>query len=141
MKILLDTNVLLDVALRREAFFTSSAETLEWAEAHPKLATVAWHSLSTIAYLLKPSPRKFIQDLLEFVNVPSVGHDDALLALRMPIEDFEDSLQAATAIACNADFIITRDIADFRKSPIPAIEPSDFLRRCTTVRRIRRRDH
>lgn len=47
----------------------------------------------------------------------------------MPLTDFEDSLQVAAALACGAQFIITRNERDFRKSPVPALSPDLFLRR------------
>jgi len=45
------------------------------------------------------------------------------------MSDFEDAIIAATALRENAEYIITRNIKDFTQSPIPAITPSDFLRR------------
>jgi hypothetical protein len=54
VKILIDTDILLDVALRRAEFFADSAAVLSWAEANPGQAAVAWHSLSNVAYLVKP---------------------------------------------------------------------------------------
>lgn len=53
MKVLIDTDILLDVALGRTEFFDDSAAVLIWAESHPGQASVAWHSFSNIAYLLK----------------------------------------------------------------------------------------
>jgi len=44
------------------------------------------------------------------------------------MQDFEDALQAAAAVACNADVIVTRNLADFRKSPVQAVSPKDFLK-------------
>jgi hypothetical protein len=43
--------------------------------------------------------------------------------------DFEDRLQVECARLINADYIITRNIIDFSKSPIPAILPEDFLQK------------
>jgi len=56
MRILLDADVLLDVALKRQAFLAASQEVLRWAEGEPGQAAVAWHTLSNIAYLTV-SPR------------------------------------------------------------------------------------
>jgi len=47
----------------------------------------------------------------------------------LPLTDFEDSLQVAAALSCGAQFIITRNERDFRKSPVPALSPDSFLRR------------
>lgn len=43
--------------------------------------------------------------------------------------DFEDALQIASVFAAKADFIVTRNTADYRRSPVPAITPAEFLRR------------
>src|SRR5712671_3664730 len=126
MRILLDTDVILDVALNRESFLRSSQDVLRWAEGQPGQAAVAWHTLSNVAYLTV-SPREFIRQLLEFVEVSPVSTKDARHAVRLPMGDLEDALQAAAALAFEANFIVTRNVRDYRKSPIPAISPSDFV--------------
>ena len=42
---------------------------------------------------------------------------------------FEDALQVAAAMACGAQFVITRNERDFKNSPVPALNPDAFLRR------------
>ncbi len=128
MRVLLDTDVLLDVALKREAFLPSSQNVLRWAEGHPGQAGVAWHTLSNIAYLTV-SPREFIRDLLKFVEVSEVGTKEARQAVDLPMNDLEDALQAAAALAFGASFVVTRNVRDYRKSPVPALSPADFLAR------------
>ena len=44
------------------------------------------------------------------------------------MKDLEDAFQAAAALAWGADFIITRILADYRHSPVPALAPPAFLR-------------
>jgi len=43
------------------------------------------------------------------------------------MQDFEDALQSASALAAQADHLLTRNIRDFRYSPVPAISPKQFL--------------
>src|SRR6059036_1336935 len=114
MRFLLDTDVLLDVALRRERFFEESAGVVTWAEGEPGQAAVAWHSLSNIAYLFRPNARGFIRDLLRFVEVPPVATDESRQAVDLPIADFEDALQVSAAIAFRASFIVTRNLRHYR---------------------------
>lgn len=45
------------------------------------------------------------------------------------MSDFEDALQVAAALAANADFIVTRNLQDFRRSPLPALTPPQFLQK------------
>lgn len=109
MKVLLDTDILLDIALRRAEFFEDSAAVLRWAESEPGRAAVAWHSLSNISYLLRPDARPFLRELLEFVVVPTTGTNAAQRALGFPMRDFEDALQAAAALSFGAVYIVTRN--------------------------------
>ena len=98
MKVLLDTDILLDVALRRPGFFEDSAAVLSWAEANPGEAAVAWHSLANLFYLVRLDGRKFIRELLEFVEVAPVGTEEMRAALGFPMKDLEDAMQASAAL-------------------------------------------
>ena len=126
MRVLLDTDVLLDVALAREPHVSASAEVLRWAEREGE-AAVAWHSLTNCANLLKGSGREFLQQLLQIVTVATVGTEDARRALSLPMKDVEDAFQVSAALAWGADFIITRNLEDYRYSPVAALPPSAFL--------------
>ena len=127
MRVLLDTDVLLDVALQRARFLANSAAALRWAESEPGQAAVAWHSLSNISYLLRPDARPFIRDLLEFVEVPPTGTDAARRAVGLLMNDFEDALQAVAALAFGAAYIVTRNARHFRGSPVPPISPAELV--------------
>ena len=127
MRVLLDTDVLLDVALRRGRFLGASAAVLDWAESEPGQAGVAWHSLANLSYLMRPDARPFIRDLLEFVEVPRAGTDEAKQAVRFPMNDLEDALQAAAALAFGAAYIVTRNTRHYRRSPVPPVSPAEFL--------------
>lgn len=125
MGILIDSDILLDIALAREPHLADSAAVLEWAESGDD-ACVAWHSLTNCSYLLKGG-RPFLGKLLKLVEVAPVGTTEANRALALPMSDVKDASQAAAALAWNADFIITRNLADYRRSPVPAISPAEFL--------------
>ncbi len=133
MRILIDTNVLLDFALGREPFFADSKQVLKWARDNSGEASVAWHSLSNLAYLVSGNVRGFLQDLLSYVEVPSVGSSDATQALRFPMSDIEDALQAAAALAFRAQWIVTRNERDYRGSPVPALSPAKFLKQVAST--------
>ena len=132
MKVLLDTDVLLDVALARVPHVVASEAMLEWCEAHPAATFVAWHSLSNVYYVLRPKrgaavARQFIQELLEYAEVIPAGTAQAKHALALPMHDFEDALQTAAGVHGGVDFIVTRNLADYAASPIPARTPAAFL--------------
>lgn len=127
MKILIDTDILLDVALRRIKFFDNSAAIVEWAESEPGQGAVAWHSLSNIAYLLRPDARPFIRELLVFVEIPATGTSGAKQAIGFPMKDLEDALQSAAALRFGASYIVTRNSEHYKNSPVPALSPKEFL--------------
>jgi hypothetical protein len=73
--------------------------------------------------------REFIRGLLAWAQVASTGTADAAAALDLPMPDLEGAMQAAAAMACGAQFIVTRNERDFKRSPVPAIGPEAFLKR------------
>lgn len=96
------------------------------------MAFVAWHTLSNFYYLVRPARggarvRDFLLDLTRFVTVAPTDTDALRYADALPLGDFEDAMQVAAAHACGARVIATRNVADFRGSPIPARSPGDLL--------------
>lgn len=131
---MLDADVLLDTALRREPFADDSDRLIQWCQETPHAALVAWHSISNLYYLLRialndAKAREFITDLMRFAMVASGGTDAVRQALTLPMRDFEDALQVAAALSGGAEVIVTRNIRDFGRSPLPAITPSHFFRK------------
>ena len=127
MKILIDTDILLDVALRRSEFYAHSAAVLSWAEANPGQAAMAWHSLSNLAYMIKPDARTLIADLLDFVEVAPVSTSDMLVVVGLPMKNLEDAMQVAAALSFGARHLVTRNLPDHRRSAVPALAPQAFL--------------
>ena len=125
MRLLIDTDVLLDVALAREPFLADSARVLRWAELGGQ-ACIAWHSIANCAYLLENEGRDFLARLLQIVDVAEVGSVQAKQALELPMKDLEDALQAVSAQGWRAAHIITRNLGDYTASPIPAVSPTKF---------------
>lgn len=130
--ILLDTDILLDVALDRSEHVEPAAALLRHLEVRPKTAFVAWHTLSNVYYLIKSSrggedARHFVGDLTGFVLVAPTDTDEFRFATKLGLSDFEDCMQVAAARACGARAIVTRNTKDFRASPIPAISPTEAL--------------
>lgn len=129
MRLLLDINIILDVIFERPGASASSALIESFGFVHQ--ANLAWHSIATLAYLIERqqnavAARAVIADLLRWAQVASTGHSDALAALQLEMPDFEDALQASAALACGASYIITRNLRDFKNSPISALTPEAF---------------
>jgi hypothetical protein len=93
---------------------------------------VAWHTLSNLYYLLRPTrggrdTREFLVALTAFVTVVPTGTEDFRFAAQLPLPDLEDGMQAAAAHACGARWIATRNVRDFERSPVPARSPAGLL--------------
>ena len=132
MIVLLDTDILLDVALDRSPHSVASAKLLDYLQSCPRTAFVAWHSLSNFFYLASPTKgradaRAFLADLVEFADVAPTTTESLRLACRLEMRDFEDALQVAAALACGADVIATRNVRDFSRSPVRAVAPDSLL--------------
>ncbi len=129
---LVDTNILVDVALERQPYFRSSAELLQHLARLPGRGFVAWHSVATCYYLVEQSlgserARTLIETLIDFLTVAPTRHESLLYALSLPMSDFEDAMQVAAARAAGVGYIVTRDARGFANSPIPAITPEQAL--------------
>ncbi|HZR04645.1 MAG TPA: PIN domain-containing protein [Candidatus Udaeobacter sp.] len=138
MKVLLDTDVLLDVALDREAFVDESSAVVQWCQQTPGGALVAWHTISNVYYILRVArndakAREFVADLLAFAGVASGTTENVRQALTMRMSEFEDAMQVAAAMSGHADLIVTRNVPDYRHSVIPAITPRQFRTRVARI--------
>jgi hypothetical protein len=131
MRLLLDINILLDVVFDRPGAPGTSQLIARCGREHD--AWLAWHSVATLAYLVErqrsaAEARDFVRSLLMWADVAVTQRSDALQALDWPMPDYEDALQAAAAVACDAKVILTRNVRDFKGSPVPAMTPEAFMR-------------
>ena len=130
---LLDTDILIDVVLDRRPHSAPAVNLLNRIEDGDEDACIAWHTVSNLYYIVtrqtrnRDSALNFILRLMNFVSVAPTDAESVRYAVGLPMSDFEDALQAAAAQACDAQFIITRNVADYRQSPIPAITPAQAL--------------
>ncbi|MBQ3626164.1 MAG: PIN domain-containing protein [Synergistaceae bacterium] len=132
MKLLLDTNILLDVLTEREPFYDISA--IIWHKCACKEFSGCISSLSfaNMVYNMrkKLTPESIeilavrMSDIFEFVDLNRL---DIIQASKMRWKDFEDALQSVAAERIKADYIITRNIKDFDNSNVRALSPEDFL--------------
>lgn len=133
MRILLDTDVLVDVALDRMPHAEPAVELLNRLEQKPGEGFVAWHTISNLYYLTVPSrgpseTRGFVVELARFINVAPTNTESLRYAARLHMRDFEDAMQVAAAAACGVHVIATRNVRDFRNAPVRAARPEVLLR-------------
>lgn len=134
MIVLLDTDVLIDVALERRPHSDDAARLLDLAERGAVRGFVAWHTVSNFYYLVAArrgaaATRRFIDELMQFVEIAPTTTVHLRTAASLAFKNFEDAMQVGAALACAAECIATRNVRDFRKSPIPAASPSDVVAR------------
>jgi len=128
MKIFFDTNVLLDVALRRAPHFEKShAIFCDAIENHA--CFLSWHTVSNLTYLLgkletKEDALTFIQEITQVCTIAPVEHKDLAVAFLHNSGDLEDAMQIASALTVQAEVIVTRDPRGYKKSPIPLVNPT-----------------
>jgi predicted nucleic acid-binding protein len=133
MKVLFDTNVILDYFIQREPFYRASREVI-FLSAEKKLeGIIGAGSIADIYYICrkeyqsKEKSLNLISDLLKLVTLVDTKAYDINNALSFKMSDFEDAIIAAAALREKADYIVTRNVKDYSKSPVPAIAPDEFL--------------
>lgn len=132
MKVLFDTNVLLDVFLEREPFFKASAQAIGAAEKGEIEGWICGTTVTTIYYLLAKElsaqkANRYVREMLKIFNVSIINRVVLEEALDSTFKDYEDGVLYQSAIHANLEAIVTRNQKDFIKSDIPVYSPDVFL--------------
>lgn len=134
MKVLLDTNVVLDVILKRQHFFDCSYDVFKLCADKKIYGVLAAHTITNAYYISRKhfsdsECRRTILNLLTIFKVESLNIEKISKALlNKNFKDFEDCLQVECAEEVEADYIITRDKNDFSESQIPTVTPAEFCK-------------
>jgi len=131
-RLLVDTNVALDVLLDRQPHAEASVAIWACAETGLCEGFLAAHAITTINYLLRRElgtgkARQMTALILVVFRVATVDGSVIEQALRSPLADFEDAVTVAAALASECEFIVTRDPKGFRGSPVRALGPKAAL--------------
>ena len=135
MKILIDTNIVLDVMLKREPFYRLSLEVLSLAKRDDVEEYVSASAITDIYYLAyrqirdKGSVKKLMKELLTVVSVASVSGQEIENALSLEWNDFEDSVQYAVALLNEMDGIVTRNQKDYNRADMKVWSPEQVLQK------------
>lgn len=134
MKIYLDTNIILDVLLKRASFYPDSLTILNFCEMKKH---EGWVSIITIANIFyigsklvgKKEALNVIDLLTVYLQVTGGNTQIVKKAIKSEFQDFEDALQNASALEIpGIEAIITRNTKDFKNSPLPVFTPIEFLK-------------
>ncbi len=134
MRILIDTNVLLDVLMNRQPYVESATKIFKLCEVKKLLGSISALSIPNIVYIMRKEldadrVREILSQLTLIFDVADLKEDDLKKATLLPLKDYEDALQSVTAKRIRAEFIVTRNIKDFVGSKVPAIKPEELLDR------------
>lgn len=132
MKLLLDTNVMIDYFLRRRPFFEDvqkvnvmryfrDAELWTSAKSYTDLFCFGRKAIGSEGI------QKAMAAALPRLGVCTIDGDDIRWAAEQGWKDFEDCVVSRAAQKVGADYLLTRNVGDFERSAVPAITPSDFL--------------
>jgi predicted nucleic acid-binding protein len=132
MRVLLDTDVVLDYLLGRQPFAQAAA--VIWKAAENKnfeafISVITPVNVYYIARKLKgdQQARLLVSGLLDVCEIALTNRNDLKRALTLPISDYEDAVQAAGAYAMDLDAIVTRNVGDNVDITLRIFSPEDFV--------------
>lgn len=131
-KLLVDTNIVLDMLARRELFFLESQQLFTLSDRKEVKLFVSSLTFANTYYVLSQSlkidnARKILRKFKVLVEILPMDDKIIDLSLNSDFKDFEDAIQYYTALENNADIIITRNLKDFKKSKLPVLTAKDYL--------------
>lgn len=132
MKVLFDTNIILDVLLDREPFSEHSSYIMSKVESSEINGYLCATTITTIHYLLskdldKEISFKSIHSIMALFEIATVNRPVLENALTAQFSDFEDAVLHEAARHAGVEYIITRNVKDFKKSTLPVFTPTEFL--------------
>jgi predicted nucleic acid-binding protein len=132
MRVLLDTNVLIDYYAKREPYYQDAFKLRIMQEFGDIELWASIQSFSDISYILRnEADNERLQQAflasLNFLHVCSLDQNDLEKACRAPWKDFEDCLIERCGQKLKAQFILTRDVEGFDRSDTTVLSPTEFF--------------
>ena len=134
MKVLIDANVILDVLLNRSPWVTDSQAVWEANHQQQIQGHIVATSVTNLFYIARklvgqPLALQGVRDCLAAFDVIPVNQTILHDATALPGSDFEDNVTIRCAVVSGMEAIVTRNLADFSDSPVPAFSPAELLSR------------
>ena len=132
MKVLIDTNVALDILLNRHPGFTNAAVIFSMTRQKIIESYISASAITDIFYLAekdlgKKPTKEALKEMLQVFKPATVTDSHIFQALELDWDDFEDSVQFVVGAGLTVDYIITRNTQDFTSGSIIAVTPEQFL--------------
>ena len=133
MVVLLDTNIILDIFMDREPYAEEARIIMTKCADREIIGYLAAHSIPNLFYILRKAysqqeRRRLIKNLCDVFYISDLNAEKIISAAENEeFLDFEDCLQEECAVEAMADYIVTRNPADYKKSRVKVMEPDEFI--------------
>ncbi len=133
MKLLIDTNFILDIILERQPFYSNSVKVLSLAKKEDVEEYISASAVTDVSYLLyrqlkdKGRAKELLRELFEIVSVAGVTDLEIQKAMELEWKDFEGSVQYAVALLQEMNGIVTRNPSGYGESEILVWLPEKVL--------------
>ena len=138
MRVLIDTNIVLDFLLQREPFFQDAERLFQAIDTGQVVGYVTATTLTDIFYISRKhtrsveQARQAVSETLIAMVICSVNRAVLESAFGSGLADFEDAVQIFCAVAQGLDAILTRDTQGFLSSPVTVLSIQEFLQQLET---------
>ena len=136
MKVLLDTNIIVDVALERQPFYAESLQVLSMVYHKRVKGYISASSFSDIYYIVRKAKGRdltldFLERMATLCQIASVNQAAIEMAFNANFRDFEDAIQYSSAVINQLDAIVTRNPRDFAVSAPRILTPNQLIQEIT----------
>lgn len=132
MKVLIDTNVIVDALTSREPWKESAEKIFLMAANRIMDVYITASSATDIYYLVRKclhsaeQAKQVMGKLFSLMGILAVAEDECVDALASAVSDYEDAVIERTAVKAGMDYIITRNVKDYQGAMIKVMLPDDF---------------
>ena len=133
MKVLIDTNIVLDVLLNRKPYVENALKVFRQAEKGSIEAYITASSITDLVYILRKAYslteiKTHLKEMLQFIKLAGINPSMINDALDNDAPDFEDAVMMECARQSGIEIIITRNKADFKNSDVPCISLEEWTK-------------
>jgi len=133
MKVLIDTNIVLDVLLNRKPFVENAIKAFRQAEKGQIEAYITASSVTDLVYILRKAYslkeiKTHLKEMFQFIKIVGISPSMITAALDKDTPDFEDAVMMECARQSGMNIIITRNKPDFKKSYVPCISLEEWVK-------------
>ena len=131
-KVFLDSDVILDLLTEREPHFDAVVNLFIKIQNKKVRAFTSPVVIANVFYIMArhTNKEKALRALIKIkalITVLACGDDEIELALSSDFTDFEDSIQYYTALNHKIDFIITRNVKDYKNANMNVVTPFEYI--------------